>query len=76
MIRMSDSRNLSTGEAALALDVTRNTLLRWMHQGIVTPVSQTAGGPLGTGHFRWNLDQLRQQLAEHAAEHSRPEDPA
>ncbi|MGO9079046.1 MAG: MerR family DNA-binding transcriptional regulator [Streptosporangiaceae bacterium] len=59
---MSAERNVGTGEAAAALDVTRNTLNRWARGGIVTPASTTAGG-----HRRWNLARLREQIAAHEA---------
>jgi 8-oxo-dGTP diphosphatase len=59
---MTDGRNLSTGAAAAMLDVTQNTLLRWMRAGIVTPASTTAGG-----HHRWNINDLRRQVTEHIA---------
>jgi 8-oxo-dGTP pyrophosphatase MutT (NUDIX family) len=59
---MSEDRNVSTGAAARALDVTRTTLLRWMHQGLVQPASTTAGG-----HQRWNVADLRRQLRQSPA---------
>ena len=55
--------NVPTGKAAEALDVHPVTLIRWMQAGIVTPAGKTAGG-----HYRWNLDDLRRQLAEHEAQ--------
>lgn len=60
---MTDSRNVPTAEAAQALNVTKSTLLRWMRAGMVTPVSTTVGG-----HHRWNVDELRRQLAAHITE--------
>lgn len=61
--------NVSTGTAARALDVTRSTLLRWMKAGKVTPASTTAGR-----HQRWDIDDLRRQLAghEHQAAEAEP----
>ena len=56
---MTDGSTVPTATAARALNVTKSTLLRWMRQGIVTPVSTTVGG-----HHRWNVDDLRRQLRE------------
>lgn len=60
------SSYVSTGEAAEALGVSRNTLERWARQGWVTPAMRTAGR-----HYRWDLDDLQRQLAEREAELSR-----
>jgi 8-oxo-dGTP diphosphatase len=46
-----------TGEAAAAVGVSSVTLLRWAHEGKVTPALITAGG-----HYRWRIDDLRRQL--------------
>lgn len=59
------SMAVTTGEAAKALNVAPATLLRWMHEGIVEPVSTTAGG-----HQRWDLEDLKRQLAAHQREKS------
>lgn len=53
---MSDGY-VMTGEAAAAVGVSNVTLLRWAHEGKVTPALITAGG-----HYRWRIDDLRQQL--------------
>jgi excisionase family DNA binding protein len=53
------SRYVSTGEAAEELGVSRNTLERWARDGWVQPAMRTAGG-----HYRWDLDNLKRQLAE------------
>ena len=50
-------RHVTTGKAAEALGVSLTTLQRWAHQGLVTPALRTA-----SGHFRWDLDDLRGQL--------------
>lgn len=52
-------RLLSTGEAAREVSVARRTLAAWAAQGTVTPALYTAGG-----HARWDVDDLRRQLAE------------
>jgi DNA-binding transcriptional MerR regulator len=54
---------VSTGAAAAEIGVTSTTLLDWAAKGIVTPATRTAGG-----HYRWKLDDLRRQLAEHETE--------
>lgn len=53
---------VGTGEAASECGVARNTLVRWAAAGLVTPAKRTAGG-----HLRWDLDQLRAELAALAA---------
>jgi excisionase family DNA binding protein len=50
-------RLVTTGEAARELGVTPVTLQRWVHAGLVTPTETTAGG-----HFRWNIETLREQV--------------
>lgn len=57
------SRLIQTGEAAEAIGVSAGTLLRWVREGRVTPTETTLGG-----HFRWDVDDLRRQLAERKAE--------
>lgn len=59
-------RYLTTGAAADALGVARNTLWSWHQRGWVKPAFITAGGQL-----RWDLDDLRQQVA---ALNERPEE--
>jgi len=49
---------ITTGAAARELGIDPSTLSRWAAAGTVTPASRTAGG-----HLRWNLDQLRTDLA-------------
>jgi 8-oxo-dGTP pyrophosphatase MutT (NUDIX family) len=51
-------RPVTTGVAARALGVDEATLWRWAQQGQVTPLLRTPGG-----HLRWDIDQLRRQLA-------------
>lgn len=50
---------VSTGEAAREIGVGRATLARWWSDGLVTPALVTAGG-----HARWDVDDLKRQLAE------------
>ncbi len=55
---MTSGRLLSTGEAAREVGVARRTLAAWATDGTVAPVLYTAGG-----HARWDVDELRRQLA-------------
>src|SRR5258708_39458457 len=49
--------SISSGEAAKALGISRMTLLRWLHRGLVSAAWVTPAG-----QFRWNLDDLERQL--------------
>ena len=48
---------VTTAEAARELGVSRRTLLRYVERGYLTPTVV-----LPSGHLRWDLDDLRQQL--------------
>ena len=48
---------MSTGQAAKALGVNRSTLQRWAAKGLLKPPLRTPGG-----HYRWDLDKLRDEL--------------
>ncbi len=52
-------RLLGTGEAARALGLNGRSVSRWAKDGLLTPTLVTPGG-----QYRWNLDDLRQQLRE------------
>lgn len=52
-------RLLTTGEAARALGLNSRSVARWAKQGLIQPTLVTPGG-----HFRWNEDDLRQQIRE------------
>lgn len=51
-------RYVSTGEAADYLGISRNTLHRWVKQGLVEPAFRTPQ----RGDMRWELDDLDRQL--------------
>lgn len=53
-------RLVSTNAAARALGVSRSTLWRWFHDGLVTPATQMPGK-----HKRWDVDDLRRQMRQH-----------
>lgn len=55
---MSDDY-VTTGQAAKAIGVGHVTLLRWVREGKVTAAAKTPGG-----QYRWDLADLRRQLAE------------
>lgn len=57
------SRLVPTSEAADQIGVSTATLLRWVKDGKITPTDETLGH-----HYRWDLDDLRRQLAERKAE--------
>jgi predicted DNA-binding transcriptional regulator AlpA len=49
---------LSTPAAARAVGISIATMFRWMSAGKIRPDSTTVGG-----HHRWDVDQLRAQIA-------------
>ena len=53
-------RLVPTSEAAEEISVSTATLLRWVKDGKIIPTDATLGG-----HYRWDLDDLKRQLAEH-----------
>lgn len=55
---MPDVRLLPTGDAAREIGIARRTLAAWAADGTVQPALRTAGG-----HARWDIDDLRAQLA-------------
>src|SRR6184192_3283346 len=48
---------VTTGQAAKELGISARSLARWAHEGAVTPDLVTPGG-----HFRWDVERLREQL--------------
>lgn len=57
MIVVTDRPLLTTAQAAQALGVSRRTLARYAERGQLTPTLT-----LPSGHYRWDLDDIRQQL--------------
>jgi phage terminase Nu1 subunit (DNA packaging protein) len=60
---------LNTVEAAKALRVSPATLQRWVTEGVVTPTLRLPGG-----RFRWDLDDLKRQLAARDQDGARADD--
>ena len=56
---VADPPLVPTADAARALGISRRTLSRYAHDGVVTPALV-----LPSGHFRWDLAALRRQLTE------------
>jgi excisionase family DNA binding protein len=54
---------LTTKALAAALDVHPETIRRWVRAGTIRPTTRTPGK-----QARWDLDDVRQQLAERDAE--------
>lgn len=52
-----ERRLVSTGDAARHIGVDRSTLGRWVAAGYVRPTRKTIGG-----QYRWDLDDLEEQL--------------
>jgi DNA-binding transcriptional MerR regulator len=50
---------LTTAQAASALGVSRRTLARYAERKLLTPTLV-----LPSGHYRWDLDDIRRQLRE------------
>ncbi|MGH4026387.1 MAG: MerR family DNA-binding transcriptional regulator [Pseudonocardiaceae bacterium] len=53
------SELVSTSVAAETIGVRGRTLARYVERGLITPAVV-----LPSGHFRWDLDKLREQLDE------------
>ncbi|WP_300007466.1 NUDIX domain-containing protein [Pseudonocardia sp.] len=54
-----NGRLVTTTEAAQKVGVSARSLARWVQEGRVQPTVRTPGG-----HLRWDVEQLRRQLAE------------
>jgi 8-oxo-dGTP diphosphatase len=52
------AKDLTTGQAAAEIGVSVGTLRKWVREGVITPTAQTPHG-----HLRWDLADLRRQLA-------------
>jgi len=50
---------ISSGELAKELGVSARTIARYAADGLLTPAETTIGG-----HFRWVLEDVRQQMRE------------
>lgn len=56
---METSKLIGTGELARRLGLSPRTIARYVAAGLITPDLVTAGG-----HYRWDEQAVRQQLAE------------
>ncbi len=68
---MTQRNFVTTTEAARAIDVNPTTLQRWVRKYGIEPAYVTGGG-----HYRWDLDDLRQQLHVRHREETYVTDPA
>jgi predicted site-specific integrase-resolvase len=57
-------RLLTTRQAAWELGYSTSALLKWAKEGLIRPVSRSPK----RGDMRWDLDDLRRQLAAHHPE--------
>ncbi|MGH3903622.1 MAG: hypothetical protein ACRDTE_05440 [Pseudonocardiaceae bacterium] len=57
---------VSTPQAAKTIGVQARTLARYVERGLVTPAII-----LPSGHFRWDLDKLHEQMDEVRRRHRR-----
>lgn len=64
---------LTTREAAEALGLSRATLRNWAAEGRVRPAFRTRGGDRRGGDYRWDLADLKRQLAEEDTLREEPE---
>lgn len=65
-----ERRLVRTADAARVLGIDPSTLTRWARGGLVTPVLITVGG-----QRRWDVDDLRAQLARLADQESDDDPP-
>lgn len=56
-------RLVSAADIAREIGVSRQTVTRWVREGIICPVTRTAGG-----HNRFDIDQVKAELREHLRE--------
>ncbi|MGW5791003.1 excisionase family DNA-binding protein [Saccharopolyspora sp. NPDC003752] len=54
------ARLITSSEVARKLGVSRQTVARWVREGVITPAFVTAGG-----QGRFDLEQVKHQLREH-----------
>lgn len=54
-------RLVPTSEAADYIGISTQTLARWVREGWLRPSLTTKGG-----HYRWDLDDLAEQVQRHA----------
>lgn len=50
---------MTSGELARELGISPRTVARYVREGLLEPTETTLGG-----HYRWDVDQVRQQIRE------------
>lgn len=60
---MAARRLVSTGELAEELGISPRTVARYVRSGLLRPTETTLGG-----HYRWDLDDVREQIKQLRAE--------
>jgi DNA-binding transcriptional MerR regulator len=56
-VTVMEPRPVSTTELARALGLSPRSIQRYVTDGLITPDFTTPGG-----HYRWNVDRVREQL--------------
>ncbi|GAA0516687.1 hypothetical protein GCM10011581_46680 [Saccharopolyspora subtropica] len=54
------ARLITSSEVARELGVARQTVNRWVREGVITPIIVTAGG-----QGRFDIEEVKRQLREH-----------
>lgn len=50
---------MTSGELARELGISPRTVARYVREGLLKPTETTLGG-----HYRWDVDQVREQIRE------------
>ncbi|OXM70764.1 MULTISPECIES: helix-turn-helix domain-containing protein [Amycolatopsis] len=66
---MIKRRLLRTPEVAEVLGISARTLTRYVKLGLLKPTETTLGG-----HYRWDLQDVRAQIAKLRRDHEAPSD--
>ncbi|PKW13132.1 MerR family DNA-binding transcriptional regulator [Saccharopolyspora spinosa] len=66
---MTRNRLLTSGELARELGISPRTVARYVRLNLLTPTETTLGG-----HYRWDLDEVREQIKKLREQNSHGED--